>query len=211
VIQPIVEGHGEVKAIPVLLRRLLAQAEIYNLRVGNPIRCKRSQLAQKDKVRQAVRLARLQKDCRAILILFDSDDDCPKELAPRVEKWAEEEAGDVPCCVVMVHREYEAWFLASIPSLRGERGIREDAEPYHEPERPRNAKKHLEQRMRRGFSYSETADQAALTAQFDLAVAYAQCRSFRKMTSAFGQLLESAGTEIDEWPPSSWRSSDQQT
>jgi len=207
-IQPIVEGHGEVKAVPVLLRRLLAEAQVYDFQVGNPIRRKRSQFVQEEPLRQSVRIARLQKDCRAILILFDSDDDCPKELASQIEEWATEEAGEIPCCVVMAHREYEAWFLASIASLRGERGIRRDAESHPEPERPRNAKHQLESRMHSGLSYSETADQAAFTARLDFAVAYSRCRSFRKMATAFGRLLEGAGMAIDPWPPPSWGMAD---
>ena len=33
-IQPIVEGHGEVAAVPVLLRRLRDAAEAYGIDVG---------------------------------------------------------------------------------------------------------------------------------------------------------------------------------
>ena len=135
----------------------------------------------------------------AILILFDSDDDCPAELAPKIESWARLEAADRPCEVVMPHREYEAWLVASVVSLRGLRGIREDAEPHPEPERPRNAKGRLENSMEPRRSYSETADQAAFTAKFDFAVAYRQCRSFRRMVSAFGRLIEGAPQAI--WPP----------
>ena len=69
----------------------------------------------------------------------------------------------------MAYREYEAWFLASIESLRGQRGIRQDAQSHPAPEEPRGAKGQLEARLEQGRSYSETADQAALSATFDLA------------------------------------------
>src|SRR2546426_7135782 len=46
----------------------------------------------------------------------------------------------VPCAVVLAHREYEAWFLASLESLRGRRGIRGDAEAHPDPEEPRDRK-----------------------------------------------------------------------
>ena len=42
-----------------------------------------------------------QEDCTAILILFDSDDDCPREKGPEVQAWAREEAGELPCVVVL--------------------------------------------------------------------------------------------------------------
>ena len=42
--------------------------------------------------------------------------------------------------VVLAHREFEAWFLAAIESLRGTGGIRADAESHHDPESPREQK-----------------------------------------------------------------------
>jgi len=203
-IQPIVEGHGEVSAVPVLLRRFQEESGAYGLSIGKPIRRKRTELVLKEPLRKAVRLALLQPDCGAILILFDSDDDCPKELAPTLQGWANEAAGTVPCAVVMAHREYEAWFLASIESLRGKRGIREDAMTHASPETPRDAKGQLEDHMVSGRSYSETADQAALTALFDMAAAYSQCRSFKRMTDVFGLLATSIGARVADWPPPSW-------
>ncbi len=203
-IQPIVEGHGEVKALPVLLRRLIAEAQAWGVQIGRPIRKPRGQLVRETEVKRAVRLALLQKDCRAILILFDGDSDCPAALGPNVREWAAAEAGIVPCEVVISHREYEAWFLASIESLRGYRSIRDDAQPHPNPEEPRGAKGHLEDRMHAGVSYLETTDQPALSARFSLADAHRQCRSFRKLASSFGHLLRAMGQEIGEWPPASW-------
>jgi len=57
-----------------------------------------------------VQVAALREDCAGILILFDADDDCPAELAPTLEEWAREAAGEIPCAVVMANREYEACF-----------------------------------------------------------------------------------------------------
>jgi hypothetical protein len=204
-IQPIVEGFGEVEAVPVLLRRLRDEAGVYAWDVNQPIRKKRSELVQESALRRAVKLAKLQIECRAILILFDSDDDCPKDLAPVLQGWAQAEAAPLPCAVVMAHREYEAWFLATVESLRGKRGIRDDALSHPQPEVPRDAKGQLETRMLPGRSYSETMDQAALTAQFDLAIAHARCRSFRHIVKAFGVLAGSSGTAIAQWPPSAWQ------
>ena len=119
VIRPIVEGYGEVKAFPVLLRRLVEEAQAWT--IGRPIRRTRSQFVQKAGVEEAVRLALKEQDCGAILFLFDGDDDCPAELGPTVQAWAAAVATHIPCSVVIAHREYEAWFLAAIESLRGYR------------------------------------------------------------------------------------------
>ena len=66
-IQPIVEGHGEVAALPELLRRLIAEAQTWNVSIGQPIRKHRSQLVRETEVKKAVRLALLQPECRAVL------------------------------------------------------------------------------------------------------------------------------------------------
>lgn len=107
----------------------------------------------------------------------------------------------MPCGVVLAHREFEAWFLATIESLRGRRGLRIDAEPHPNPENPRGAKKQQELQMPRSASYVETADQPALSAQFSLEVAYRRSRSFRKLVTSFGSLVRSMGHDIDPWSP----------
>jgi len=203
-IEPIVEGHGEVAAVPLLLRRLCVEAQCQDIEVGRPIRWKRGDLVKQEGLARAVRLALLRPECKAILIVFDSDRDCPRDLAPRLTNWARQVAAGVPCEVVMAHREYEAWFLANVESLRGKRGIRTDAKPHPDPESPRGAKGQLEQRMEYGASYIERTDQPALTQSFDMSLAYRRCRSFRKLVNAFAELPRGMGRHLSQWPPSQW-------
>ena len=203
-IQPIVEGHGDVEAVPVLLRRLVDEAQTWEVGVGRSIRRRRSQLVQEDELQKSVRLALLQPDCSAILIVFDADDDCPAELAPEIRGWAAAVAGGVPCEVILAKREYEAWFLGSIESLRGLRGIRSDAAAHSEPEMPRDAKGELERRMHAESSYFERDDQPALSARFAFPDAHRRCRSFRRLTNAFGTLARAMGVEMPCWPPAAW-------
>jgi len=193
-----------VKALPILLRRLVEEAEVWLVGIGRPIRKPRNQLVRETELRKAVRLALLQPECSAVLILFDGDSDCPAELGPAVQEWAVAEAGDVPCEVVIAHREYEAWFLASIESIRGHRRIRADAQTHPVPEQPRGAKGQLEARMEAGATYLETTDQPALSASFSLMTAHRRSRSFRKLADSFGRLVSSMGQEIGEWPPARW-------
>ena len=208
IIQPIVEGYGEVEAFPVLLRRFVEEAQAWTVNIGRPIRRARSQLVQKTGVEQAVRLALKEQDCGAILILFDGDDDCPAELGLTVQAWAAAVANNIPCGVVIAHREYEAWFLAAIESLRGYRDVRHDAEPHLKPENPRGAKEQLEARMQANVSYPERTDQPAFSAKFSLSDAYRRSRSFRKLASSFGRLVSSMGKDIGVWPPAAWTESD---
>ena len=203
-IQPIVEGHGDVLALPVLLRRLISEAQTWDVGVGRPIRRPRTKLVQEAGVMQAVRVALEQRSCGGVLVVLDGNSDCPAVLGPTVQAWATAAAKDTPCRVVLAHREYEAWFLAAMESLRGFRGVREDAQRHPDPEVPRGAKAQLEARMRRDASYLETADQPALTARFSLSDAYRRSRSFRKLIESFGSLVRAMGEKVDRWPPAVW-------
>lgn len=204
-IQTIIEGIGEVEALPELLRRLRDESGAYALSFNRPLRKKRSELVNEKPLRDAIDLA-LRQGCDGILILFDSDKNCPREIAPRVQAWARAEASHVPCEVVLAHCEYEAWFLGSLESLQGHRRIRADAVSLADPESVRGAKERLQAFVASG-SYSPTRDQVPLTAVFDLAAAYRSCRSFRRMVRAFGLLAEGAGHPLTDWPPPSWLSS----
>jgi len=104
----------------------------------------------------------------------------------------------------MAHREYEAWFLPSLEALRGVRGIVMDAASIANPETPRNAKGELRKHMIPGRGYSESVDQAAMTAQLDFRAAYRGCRSFRRMVKAFGDVVGSMGEALAPWPPDVW-------
>lgn len=203
ILQPIVEGQGDVAAVPVLLRRLRDEAQAWGLDVARPHRRSRTLLVKKDSLQTAVKVAAMQEDCAGILVIFDADDDCPKELAPTLEEWAREAGGGKACAVVMANREYESWFLASIETLRGKAAILSDATGHPDPEAPRDAKGELQRRSKSG-RYSPTVDQAVLTAHLDLESAYRSCRSFRKLVGAFGVLATAAGVSREVWPPAAW-------
>jgi hypothetical protein len=203
-IQPIVEGHGEVDAVPVLLRRLIEEAAFPDITILRTIRQHRSDLVRQLSLDRAIQLART-KDPDAILVLLDGDDDpCPGELATQLNQWAKASAHPIPCEVVIAHREFEAWFLASMESLRGKRGISDHAESHPKPEEPRDAKGKVTQQMVEGRSYVETADQVALTSAFEMQSAYRSCRSFRKMVKVFGILVAACGIGLPPWPPANW-------
>jgi len=204
-VYPIVEGHGEVEAAPVLLRRLLVEAGCRTVGVGRPIRRTQSQLRSKEGIQAGVCLALLQPECAAVVILFDGEDDCPKELGEQVRVWAREAAAGTPCDVVVAYREYETWFLAALESLRGHHGIAADAAAPANPESKRDAKGALEKFMPADRAYSETGDQPAMSAVFDMGLAHRRNRSFRKLVKAVGDLLTQLRQHIPVWPPPEWQ------
>ena len=202
-IQPVVEGHGEVAAVPELLRRLLAETRTTGVVVGKPIRRKRSELATKEGLARSIEMARDKPDCAAILVLFDGDDDCPAHLGPAAQGWANAAARDLPCAVCIAHREYESWFLATLDSLR-HKAIKADAQAHPQPEVPRDAKGRMSRWML-GRGYKPTTHQPAFSALFCLKDAYQRSRSFRKLATSFGQLLTAMEKPAAIWPPPSWR------
>lgn len=204
-IQPVVEGHGEVQAVPVLLRRLVSEAETWGVGIGTPIRRTRHQLATEEGITASISLARGKPDCAAILVLFDGDDDCPAQLGPKVQEWADAAARDTPCAVCIAHREYEAWFLATLDSIGAEWG-RDDVQHHPNPESPRDAKGEIERRML-GRGYKETTHQPKFSDYFCLSDAFRRSRSFRKLVKSFGALTSAMGQPADVWPPPAWPAS----
>ncbi len=178
---PIVEGHGEVRAVPELIRRILADLPVT---VDRPIRVPRATLLRKNsrELERTVEFAaRKVRPTGAVLLLLDADDDCPKHLAPRLVRRIRAVVSDVPVGIVLAKREYEAWFLAAAESIRGRRGLPGDLESPENPESIRDAKGWLATRMESTRSYSETTDQPALTALFDLEQAAGRSPSFDKL------------------------------
>ncbi|RKU20124.1 hypothetical protein C6501_00615 [Candidatus Poribacteria bacterium] len=124
----IVEGQGEVAAVPVLIRRIAAERypEMV-IDIHRPIRVKRTQVVQPDQLEHEVELA-VQRigGNGAIFIILDSDDDCPAQLGPALLYRASQVRDNLPIAVVLAKRELEAWFLAAAESLRGQRGLKND-------------------------------------------------------------------------------------
>ncbi len=191
-IQPIVEGDGEVAAFPVLLRRLLAELGVY-LEIGPAIKQNRSDLVRELAFKNALKLASFRPHVEAVIVLFDSDEDCARALIPQMAQWAAEDMAHLPCAIVLARREYESWFLAAIESLRGIRGIREDAAYADDPEVKGDAKGAIRRMTPKNAPYSPTADQPALSAVFDLAQAYRNARSFRKLVKELCRVLAESG------------------
>jgi hypothetical protein len=166
----IVEGHGEVEAVPILIRRVAAS--LYpelSLVIPHPIRVSRSKVVKEGELEREVELAAWNIGGKgAIFVLLDSDDDCPAQLGPELRLRALKARGDLPIAVVLAKCEFEAWFLAAAESLRGKRGLNNVLGPPDNPEEIGDAKGWLSRQMTGNRTYSPTADQPGLTAQFDL-------------------------------------------
>ena len=190
--------EGEVKAVPVLLRRIgAAVAPLAALDVARPIRVPRGRFLKGSGLEGYVSLAasRAGPDGR-ILVLLDANGDCPAELGAALLQRARAARPDLLIEVVLAKCEYEAWFIAAADSLRGTRGISNAANVPPDPESIRGAKEWLRARM--SGPYSPTADQAALTARFDMTAARRRAPSFDKMWRAVSVLMLSARSQEDQ-------------
>ena len=123
----IVEGKGEVEAVPVLLRRI-ATCVLPNghVNVPRPIRVQRNKILKDDQLERTVEFAARklgQGEQGGILILLDADDDCPREIAAEMLSRAHAVRPDRGIRVVLAKREYETWFLAAAHSIDGRRQI----------------------------------------------------------------------------------------
>ena len=199
----VVEGHGEVKAVPVLFRRIAYDIDPNaNLQVLQPIRRPRGSLVKPDELERAVALAALKARPRGgVFVVLDSDDDCPKELAPSLLTRAKSAGMGLPVSVILPQREFEGWFLVAAESIRGKRGLPPDLVPPQNPEGIRGAKGWLRERMR-GRVYSETIDQPALAAIFDLNQARV-AKSFDKCYRELQLLIERFRTDPELSPTAS--------
>lgn len=189
----VVEGHGEVESVPVLLRRIAHEFDpALAVEIPHPVRVTKSKLLKQGELERAVGLAALNAGSEGgILVVLDSDEDCPARLAPQLLERVRTARANLPSAVVLAKREFEAWFLASAESLRGCRRLPEDLESPDQPEDVAGAKEWLSRRIVNG-AYSSHVDQASLTSALNLTLAR-RAQSFDKCYRDVIRLLTTLG------------------
>lgn len=192
-VAPIVEGHGEEAALPILLRRIWNEV-IHGeyLDVLHPIRRKRQRLAanKEGDLEKAVALAAAKlanprpmetrppvADPELILVLLDADSDPPCVLGPELLQIARSVHQDKSVACVLANVEFETWFVAAAESLSSCFTVVPDHVPEN-PETTRNGKGWIKKHLPR---YSETVDQPKLTAAMDLRLCRSRSSSFDKL------------------------------
>ena len=128
---PIVEGHGEERAVPHLIKRWLRHRRFHPYfdvpdAAINTKGCGKLKAAYDRHRHLGVEhyvTAALRGRPDAIIIILDADDECVNRgpgngLGPELLARAQEVAPHIPLAVVAANPEYEAWFLASIDSIR---------------------------------------------------------------------------------------------
>lgn len=186
---PIVEGHGEQEAVPVLLRRIINDRNYNNIIIDKAWRIPSGQYFNRDQFRR--RICGVYEDRLPdwLLAVYDLEDECPsvytdlKNLARDV----------IPCSFEQVFaiREFETWFISVKESLRGVHGIRNEAVTPNNYLQIRNAKGVLTDNMDGSARYIETIHQAKFSAVFDYVSAAPRCPSLQRLLTVIDTIARS--------------------
>ena len=121
-IASIVEGHGEIEAVPVLVRRVALDLDPGLVpRILKPQRLPASLLLKAGELERSVELAgRKVGDLGGVVVVLDCDwhGSCPATDGPALLARARATRGDLPISVVLARMEFEAWFLAAAESIK---------------------------------------------------------------------------------------------
>ena len=186
----IVEGHGEFRAVRSLIERVAGEIHgRWDVDIAQPYRLDSGKMLTGDFLDRAARFQAARVTAAGGILLLRDGDDAPERCPVRLAETLHHRIHQVPCplAVVVANPEYEAWFLASVESLRTHRAVRDDARAPDDPESRRNAKRLLEEQMVE--SYKETLFQPTFTALMDLDAARERSRSFRRFVKAVGLLI----------------------
>ena len=194
---PVVEGAGDVDAFPVLLRRILVERyhrpDVSVAQRNMVVRANgRSNLERK--FENFLQYAQYKPECDAILVLLDTYGRCPVVLAQGLTDRCVQMGLTPPVEIVCAHWSYESWFLASLDTIKGHRGISDAAALSQEAEDIPNPKLWLTNQMPRGQAYKETLHQASLSSLIDIEMAYRNSRSFRKLCHSLELLLDNTSS-----------------
>ena len=194
-IRAIVEGPGEVDAVPELLRRILGKLHCRYDVVVPPARATKNRSTLLNKLSNFLEYA-IVDGCEGILVLVDTDRDyCPRNLAHMLARTAVERNLNVPVAIVCANSEYETWFICTLSDsagqgIRDRLGISAAVTAPENVERIRGAKEWLEDRMPRDSGYRPTSHQAALTHHIDIDLVQSRSRSFRRLCHAVDELID---------------------
>lgn len=214
------EGHGEVSALPILVRKLLKERAEPSLYVDDEvIRCSASQIIKWDKDRKQpdyiewikrVKLAARRRNMSGVLAVFDADAKyfppgskipfCAATIARQMAAAAEEAgAGKIfSLATVFACTEYETWLVAGAESLKGRRFpdgrpalVAEARIPTDCSEAP--GKAWIEKYVP---YYRPARDQGPLTEVLDIQIVRGKkLRSFQRLEHAVDLLLDAAAKE----------------
>jgi Domain of unknown function (DUF4276) len=181
----VVEGDGEVAALPILVRRHLHEnREIYDIDVAKPKNSKgRGNLDAPGGVERYTRHAALPDDVCGVLVLCDADSDPVCEFGPSMQKRAEGAVPTKPVLATLAVGEFENWIVASSETLNID-GPTEDID-YEKLDA-----EHIIRRWRFPKSYVKPLHQPGYADSLDFDRVAARCPSFFRLLRCIDDLID---------------------
>lgn len=188
-ILPIVEGDGDLKAVPLLLRNLLTFHGLHETQILPPH--KRSELPKvvagfDNYFRMAL------KENAAILLVLDFDCeycDCPVMEAEKLYRHAQAIRSDWPFKIAFLVKEFESLFLAEAQAATNVLALPPDIEFPDKPETIRDAKGWLSKALPKGSTYKPTVHQAKITAHLNFEKLRETSSDFQHLENALLHLV----------------------
>ncbi|KXB29191.1 hypothetical protein AT959_18570 [Dechloromonas denitrificans] len=191
---PIVEGHGEIPAVPILIRNILATRGIHDVQPLSAWR--HGEYPSVAKKFDSIFLAAIKENAPILWVMdFDSKDhDCPVKEEQNLLARAESLRPGWPIKIAFLVKEYETLFLIDetatrkvFPDIPAKTSFPEN------PENIRGAKEWLSKaRPSSGSAYKETVHQAKITAHLNFELLRARSSDFAHLERAVVELANSA-------------------
>ncbi len=176
----VVEGPGDVKAVPVLLRKWMTAHSDYRDVLGKPVSCNGRQKALAPRGLEGfVAVAAARPGCRAVLVLLDGEGDPVCKLGPELLRRAKSVTGfEVAIC--LAENNFEDWIYASAETLSLPNTVQFDAA---------KSGLHAIKSALRPQAYVKPTWQPRLTSQMDLEAVQVRSSSVSRLFIKFQSLL----------------------
>lgn len=177
-IVPIVEGHGDVSAIPTLLNLIVPAA-----RVLRAVRLPRGKFAKEGELERMVAIAQSGFDAAdrgLILVVLDADEDCAANLGPNLFERLKPVSAPHRCYVAIAVHEFESWICGGHPDI-----------DRTDPEAAGRPKDQI--RAINGGRYSESVDQKKFTARIDVKRLLNRSPSFKRLHDSLRTMVNEVG------------------
>jgi hypothetical protein len=176
----VVEGPGDVRAVPVLLRAQQHRAGDYSDILGKPVPFHgKGNATAPDGIEGYVATA-ARPGCVGIILVLDADNELACQEGPALLARARAAVG-LPVVVAIAERDYEDWLYASIETLE-----LDEPESYLPGARGKAA-------LQRGLApgkYVKPTHQPRLTSRVDLDLAASRSPSLARLLAKFDELRQ---------------------
>jgi hypothetical protein len=201
-ILPIVEGDGDMLAVPTLIRRVAQDAGHFDIKVLPPH--KRGDLP-KAKARFSDFLSAAAMEGAPIFWVMDYDCETCNDVDRDLAELGQRAAGLIPDQTIefaFMVMEFESLFLADFETLVTVfQDIPKNITAPAAPETIRGAKEWISKARPKGLAYKLTTDQGRLAARVDLIRLRSRSPSFRRFESAVLRLIDAANADSNVSKP----------